>query len=66
MREGYEYIKASMVSSNLISKSSLEERRDNADIICLQMLVYLLDQRNYEALLKQFHMHFHLFKNSFE
>ena len=30
------------------------------------MLVLLLDQRNYEALIKQFQMHFHLFKCSFE
>ena len=29
-------------------------------------MVYLLDQKNYEGLIEQFEMHFHLFKNSFE
>lgn len=29
-------------------------------------MVYLLDSKNYEALVEQFQMHFHLFKHSFE
>lgn len=55
-----------MSQSGIISKSSLDERRDNADIICLQMLYYLLDQKQYESFIKTFQMHFHLFKTSFE
>jgi len=45
MREAYESIKLSGAgnSSLPLLKSNLEERRDNADLICLQMLVYLLD-----------------------
>lgn len=49
-----------------MSKSSLDERRDNADVICIQMLVYLLEQKNYEGFVKTFRTHFHTYKNSFE
>ena len=50
----------------MLSKSSLEERRDNADIICLQLLVFLLDMKNYDGFVKQFRNHFHLYKNTFD
>jgi hypothetical protein len=43
----------------------LEDCRENADVIQLQMMTYLLDQRNYEGLIKQFTAHLHAFKNSF-
>lgn len=49
-----------------MSKSNLDERRDNADVICIQILVYLLATKNYEQFIKQFQMHFHTFKNNFE
>ena len=35
IREAYDTLKAVAGSSSLLSKSNLEERRDNADIICI-------------------------------
>ena len=49
-----------------LPRSSLEERRANADVICLQLLVFLLDQKNFDAFIKQYRSHYHLYKNSFD
>ena len=66
IKQAYDDLRAGLVSSNIQSKQSIEERRDNADIIILQLLVYLLEQRNYDGFIKQFEAHFHAFKNSFD
>lgn len=66
LKQAYDNLKAGMGSGTLLSKSSLDERRDNADVVCIQMLVYLLEQKNYEGFMKQFRTHFHAYKNSFE
>jgi len=32
-----------------MSRQSIEEQRDNADVICLQMLQYLQDSKNFDG-----------------
>ena len=66
MKEAYESIKASLTSSRVETKQTLDERRDNADIICLQTLVYLLDLKKYEEFIRTYQLHFHLFKTNFD
>jgi hypothetical protein len=49
-----------------VSKQSNLECRENADLICLQLLTYLLDEKDYDLFFKTFKNHFHSYKNNFE
>ena len=64
MKEAYDCLRGS--STQLLAKSSIDEKRDNADLICLQILQFLLDMKNYEGFIKQYRAHFHAYKSSFE
>jgi hypothetical protein len=52
MKEAYDSLKQGIMASSVVSKQGMDERRENADIICLQLLVYLLEQRNYDGFIK--------------
>ena len=52
LKDAYDGVRMYIASNNVGSKSSLDEVRDNADIICLQLLQFLLDQKNYDAFVK--------------
>jgi len=43
IKQAYDDLRASTTTGALLSKQVLEERRENADIIMVQLLVYLLD-----------------------
>lgn len=52
IKQAYDDMRSAYSSGALVSKQVLDERRENADIIMIQLLVYLLDQRNYDGFIK--------------
>jgi predicted PolB exonuclease-like 3'-5' exonuclease len=64
LKEAYDGLRST--SAQHIAKSIIDEKRENADLICLQILQYLLDMKNYDGFIKMYRSHFHAYKTSFE
>lgn len=63
IKQAYDDLRAQATAGPIASRQVIEERRENADIILMQLLVYLIDQRNYDGFIKQFQAHLHAYKN---